>query len=162
MEVEGQAYQEEQTISVQEQGTDGAPLELTETAAAYLKDTGPWMSFLGIVGFVSCGIILISGLVMLALGANTPYLPNSLLMGFLYIVLAVICFFPARFMFLAGSKLRALKTDGDADLLEEALRNNKAYWKLSGIITIVGLGLAVLALIVLIIALLFGGIGTFL
>lgn len=156
---EEQIELEESGNSVQEQCAYPPPL--TETAASYLKDSGPWMSFLGIVSFISYGIMLVSGIVMVALGANTPHLPNSLIVGFLYIVLAVVCFFPARFLFLAGSKLRALKMDNSADVLEAALRNNSAYWKFSGIFVIVCLAFAVLAIIVIVIALLFGGLGGF-
>jgi hypothetical protein len=149
---------EGQETAVQE--ADGALPELTETAFSLLKASGRWMYFIGIVDLVLCGIALVSGLVMLVFGANTPFLPEGPRMdGLFCIVFAVICFFPVMFIFLAGSKLRALKTDGDTDLLEEALRNNKAYWKFTGISTIVSLGLTALTLIILIIALLFIGIG---
>ncbi|MDR2344043.1 MAG: hypothetical protein LBD86_05880 [Spirochaetaceae bacterium] len=143
---ESETEQEGSENGVQEHGVSPPPL--TKAAFYKLTDAGQWMSFLGIISFVGEGIVLISGIVSIALVSNVSYLPNRLEEGFVYIVIAVVCFFPSRFLFLAGSKLRALKTDGGADALEAALLNNKAYWKFQGILTIVFLAIAVLFIIV--------------
>jgi hypothetical protein len=125
--------------------TGGGLPELTETAFACLKSAGPWMKFLGIVTFAVCGIMLIAGLVM----AFSVESMLGRLTGLTHITLAVVCFFPARFLFLAGARLGALGKGGGACDLEAALRNNKAYWKFSGLFTIVSLLFVLLLVIIL-------------
>ncbi|MDR3356454.1 MAG: hypothetical protein LBO04_04620 [Spirochaetaceae bacterium] len=129
---------------------DNLPV-LTGTAFADLAASGPWMRLIGIVTFAACGVMLIAGLVMIF---NMERLP-----GLIYIVLAVVCFFPARFLFRAGSKLCALKAGGGGDALEDALRNNRSYWKFSGVITVVSLGLTVLVIVVVLIGTLIERLG---
>lgn len=141
------------------EGTDGRQEEaearfpaLTDRAFYNLVTAGPWMRFIGIVTFVACGIMLVCGLFMI-FGSDRLYnLPLGSITGLIYVVLAAVCFFPARYSFLAGSRLDALRFGDDAGNLEDALRNNKAYWKFSGILTIVCLSLTVLLLIIAVIA----------
>ena len=124
---------------------------LTERAFYNLVTAGPWMRFIGIVTFVACGIMLVCGLFMI-FGSDRLYnLPLGSITGLIYVVLAAVCFFPARYSFLAGSRLYTLQVDDASGNLEDALRNNKAYWKFSGILTIVCLSLTVLLLIIAVI-----------
>jgi hypothetical protein len=121
---------------------------LTGRAFDCLLAAGPWMSFLGVVSFVVCGFLLIAGVVIMLTGNRLYSIPGGATVGLIYIASSVLCFFPARFIFLAGSKLRSVRAGGGADTLEAALQNSKAYWKFSGILTIVSLGLAVLLVII--------------
>ena len=135
-----------------EQETDFTLPSFTKAGFYYLVTAGPWMRFIGIVTFVSCGMMLVCGLFMM-FGSNRLYnLPFGFLTGLIYVVLAAVCFFPAMFTFLTGSDLCALRKGGGGDALESALKNNKAYWKFCGVLTIVSLSLIVLTLIIAVIA----------
>jgi hypothetical protein len=127
-----------------------APGAVTETMRAYLKSMSGWMRFMGITGFISCGFSVIGGVFMVFLPAIFLQLHDfetadfsdfsnifGALGGFAYIVVAVILFFPAFFLYKAGSRIRDyIRTGADSDL-EDALRNNKAFWKFMGLSTII-------------------------
>ena len=131
---------------------------LTEAALDSLKAAGPWMFFMGIFGFTGCGIMLVSGFAVLISASNIADIPyfwdgkGRLVIGLLYILIAVAAFFISRYLFLAGSKLRALKVSGRTEDLEAALINSGAYWKFSAILTIVFLGIVIIILLAGIIA----------
>ena len=149
--MDSEVRKEGQESAAPEQETEFTLPPLTKTAFYYLVTAGPWMRFIGIVTFVACGIMLVCGLFMI-FGSDRLYnLPLDSITGLIYVVLAAVCFFPARFIFLAGSRLDALRFGDDAGNLDDALRNNKAYWKFSGILTIVCLSFTVLLLIIAVI-----------
>ncbi|MDR3201413.1 MAG: DUF5362 family protein [Spirochaetales bacterium] len=125
---------------------------------SYLKGASPWMRFIGIMGFISCGIMILWGISMSFLPAlvlQTWEFEGSglaagmgALVGIVYIIIAVFTFLPARWLYKTGAKIRSyVRTGADADL-EEAFRNNKALWKFTGIITIISLAI-IPALIIL-------------
>jgi hypothetical protein len=151
---------------------------LTENALLHLKDAAPWLRFLAIIGFIACGLTVLVGIVMviaLAITGNGfasaefqeiaeaegvlkgstwfEKITNGLgaFMGIIYIGIAVLYFFPSKFLWTFGEKLRAyLQTNSSADL-ELALKNNKSFWKYMGIATIVCLALIPVLFIIVII-----------
>jgi hypothetical protein len=134
---------------------------ITQTMRDYLKGASGWMRFMGIMGFISCGFTVLSGLFMFFLPAlfmrlheldveelvyNLPGVFGAF-GGILYILMAAIVFFLALFLYKAGTKIRDYtRTGADSDL-EEALRNNRAFWKFFGIITIISIALIPLIII---------------
>jgi hypothetical protein len=128
---------------------------LTETMLTYLKGASPWLIFVGIIGFISCGFMVIGGIVLLALipAMNSVWENFSEIgdysavlgaafsgsMGLYFFICAIIGFFPSRFMYMFGSKIRSYIRSGTAGDLEEAFKNNKSLWKFAGIITIISL-----------------------
>jgi hypothetical protein len=132
-----------------EQVNTAPPPSLTEAAVGCLKTAGPWMYFLGILGFVSCGISLVTGFVFMLTDSLPLYFGlNERLIGLFYIAMAVVSFIPSRFLFLAGAKLRALNADDSGELLEAALRNNASFWKFCGILGIVATSLTVAVIVI--------------
>jgi hypothetical protein len=138
---------------------------VTPTMRNYLKGASGWMRFMGIVGFISCGfMVLVGGFMMLLPAifmqlhefdagdmANFPGFIGAM-GGFLYLVIAALGFFPAFFLYRAGARIRDYtRTDADFDL-EEALRNNKAFWKFVSILTIVSIALVPVMVIIGIVA----------
>ncbi|MBN1520136.1 MAG: hypothetical protein JW923_08600 [Spirochaetales bacterium] len=118
-----------------------------------ISATAPWMRFLGIVGFVGAGIIALFGLFMMfgmmgsfaGMGALGAY---GFVGGLIYIGIAVVAFFPARYMFRAGTGFRSYVLSQRSETLEGALANNKSFWKFTGIITIIYLALIPVMIIV--------------
>ncbi|MDR0409767.1 MAG: hypothetical protein LBH18_05155 [Spirochaetaceae bacterium] len=127
--------------------------ELTAASLNSLKTAGPWMFFIGVLGFISCGVVLIFGVLMMA---AVDFLSEfagdkGLLIGMVYIGTAVFCFFVSRFLVVAASNIRALKNSASAEILESALKNIASYWKLSGIACAAGIVLALIGIIITII-----------
>ena len=122
------------------------------------------MRFLGIIGYISCGftilggiaVSLLQGLFMSGMGYSGEMFGALSFMGAafgaVYIIIAVLLFFPSRWLYKTGAKIRAYTRSGaDADL-EEAFRANRALWKYLGIIVIIQLALIPVSLVLSIVA----------
>ena len=134
---------------------------ISEKSLSYIKSTTPWMRFLGIMGFIACGFLVAFGLFFVTLPAVFMKLQHlmdadtvaglgilGVLGGIVYIVLAVVFFFPALWLYKAGSRYRTyIRTGSDLDL-EEALRYNKSFWKFLGISVIVQLALIPVGIVI--------------
>jgi hypothetical protein len=116
---------------------------ITETMIVYLKGVSPWLRFLGILGFIACAFIMLLGLLSFILpgfflqAAGGGDFFGGLLWSFFCVLYAVFVFFPSRYIYLFGTKVRAyIRSGADSDL-EEAFKNNKSFWKFAGILAII-------------------------
>ncbi|MDR2493702.1 MAG: hypothetical protein LBD24_00620 [Spirochaetaceae bacterium] len=124
---------------------------LTETMLRSLRGASPWLRFIGILGFISSGFFLLSGIAAILTGAlvdESLYssLPGNIsvfmeaigsLTGLLNIAAGVIYFFPARFTYAFGSRIRDyFRTNAEKDL-EAAFKSNKSLWKFNGVMAII-------------------------
>ena len=145
-------YESPENLSVPEK-----PLEsrsaLTETMLNYLKDASPWLRFIGVLGFIASGLMCIGGIIfMIVMFAASNFVDDvggalSGLIGLIYVPMGALYFFPARFTYKFGAKIRDYRfTNADEDL-ELAFKNNKSLWKFLGILAIIGLAIIPLFLI---------------
>jgi len=128
---------------------------LTETMLIYLKDASPWLRFIGILGFVSSGMTVLTGLSLFAvvpfmgrvfsemseLGSfgTTAGLAFSGTMMAYCLGGGVLLFFLSLFAYRFGEKIKSyLRTGAEGDL-EMAFKNNKNLWKFLGILCIISL-----------------------
>jgi hypothetical protein len=118
---------------------------LNYSVLVYLKGASPWLRFIGILQYIGCGFMVAGGLVSLIAG---PLMEDfnidgtiGALTGGVYLVLAVIMFFPARFIYSFGARLRNYFLSNGEKELELAFKYNKSLWKFYGIVTIVVLAL---------------------
>ncbi|MDR2842720.1 MAG: hypothetical protein LBV52_05925 [Spirochaetaceae bacterium] len=143
---------------------------LSANSLNYLKGASPWLRFIAIISFISCGFMLLSGIIFIISGAavgniaaevaesaepsvNTSAFTRVGLMfsgvaGFFYVGCAVLSFFPAKFLWTFGSKLRDYVLRNSELDLEIALKNNKSFWKFAGIVTIVCIAILPITFIV--------------
>jgi hypothetical protein len=128
---------------------------LTEAMVFYLKGASPWLRFVGIVGFIGCGILLVLGiLMMIAVPSLIPELGETLgsitgaSLGVLYIILGVVGFFPSRFIYCFGARIRNFLRNNSEQELELAFRYNKSFWKFSGIVTIIYLAIIPVVIVI--------------
>jgi hypothetical protein len=153
-------YQSPQAeISVERNDNTGG---LSETALRYLKEAAPWLRFIGVMGFIACGLSAVIGLIVFI---ATQVMPENALFGSSGVVLrasgsgsglfligfAVLWFFPARFIYAFGTRLRNyLKNNAETEL-ELAFKNNKSFWKFMGITLIVELAFIPLIIVITIV-----------
>lgn len=145
MSIEANPYQSPETtaVPVKPLAAQGA---LTENMLVYLKGASPWLRFVGILGFISAGLAALSGLGSFAFVPLMGMMDDLTgvfgavfggTMAVLSIAGAVLVFIPSLFLYRFGEKIRRyLRTGVDLDL-EEAFRNNKSFWKFTGIVCIV-------------------------
>jgi hypothetical protein len=129
--------------------TSVEPPELTTAAFTYIKSMGTWMFFIGILCFISSVLMLIVSITIIYGAVNLGRTDIiNLLIDLVYIPVAALCFFPAKFLVSAGSRIRVLKKSASPEVLESALRSSAAYWKFSGILCIVCLALTVPVIVI--------------
>jgi hypothetical protein len=128
---------------------------LTSTMLNYLKEASPWLRFVGVLGFISCGSLVLFGVIFVIISiATSGYMddfgnvPIWLLSPF-YIALGAFYFFPSRFIFLFGTKINKYLYSNSDDDLEQAFKNNKSLWKFIGILCIVSLATIPFVMIVM-------------
>jgi hypothetical protein len=134
---------------------------LTETMLMYLKQASPWLRFVGIAGFIICGLVAVLGLA--AVGIQTLPIPGyrtAMGLGFFIIYLGYVAlmFFPVLFIFRFGGKIKSYTYTGNEADLEQAFKNNKSLWKFIGILSIISLALVALTLVSVGIAAFFGAV----
>lgn len=143
-----------------EQGFDAEDQNLlTEQAFRYLDSGARWARFLAIVGYVGIGLLVLAALFIIVAGATIsrsarmygPEIPFAL-MGFGYIVMAVLYFFPVHYMYNFATKAREAFTRRDPKGLEESMRYMHMHYQFLGILAIIGLSLYGLMLLIGIIA----------
>lgn len=123
-------------------------VKVTDSMIASMRSTKPWTKFLAIMGFVGVGLMVLLGVgfVLFAnMFPNQKNAPPPFFMGFFYILFSVLYFVPALYLYKYSSSIaNFLKSNGAIDL-ESAMSYNKSFWKFVGILTLIGLALAVLA-----------------
>ncbi|WP_051287467.1 DUF5362 family protein [Algoriphagus mannitolivorans] len=121
-------------------------LVIPRTSLYLLMETAKWGKFLSIVGFVFVGIVLIMAFgfgyifnqIQSELAQSTP-VPLGPMMTGIYLLMAVLYFFPCLYLYRYSRKTKTAVLERDQIQLTEALANQKSLYKFMGILTIVGL-----------------------
>lgn len=123
---------------------------VSESALGYLNATRPWVKFLAIVGFVFIGLMILIGLIMTPAFSAASKEPGMAafgpVFGILYLVMAVIYLMPCLFMYRYAAAIAAIPSAGQS-ALEDALKNQKSFWKFMGILMLIMLCLYVIGIL---------------
>lgn len=120
---------------------------LTPGVARILHRTQPWVRFLAICGFVMVGLMLVVAIGAGLAGIATQRVETAVLVV-TYPLFALLYFFPSLYLLRYASRIRDFVADGEPRQLEFALDAQRAFWKFTGILTLVSLGIAALALMI--------------
>jgi len=127
---------------------------LTGKMIIYLKDTSPWLRFIGILGYIGFGTICLMAVISLIVSIAVGEIPgleslgavSGIVLFLLLGVFAAIVFFPAHFTYKFGSYIRNYINSNSTADLETAFKFNKLFWLVYGIITIVYLAFSILGI----------------
>lgn len=134
-------------------------LTLNDLAIAALKVSAKWCMFLSIIGFIFIGLMVVAGAFMSVAMAAIPTDPYGGSMGMgalgaikgyigiLYILLAVLYFFPVYYLFNYATGTRKALDSENSDVLSTALVNLKSHHKFLGIFTIITITVYILGII---------------
>ena len=146
-----------------EQSSNLFELQLDQPSINYLSEAARWSRFLSIIGFIYCGFMVILGLffgtvmrMMPTVGDSGMTTIGSSFFGVFIIIMSLVMFFPALYLWNFSSKIRKAFNNNDQPLLTESLKNLKSFFKFYGILLIVVLSFYALALIAAIIGALVG------
>ncbi|HEY3645847.1 MAG TPA: hypothetical protein VGM16_10955 [Gammaproteobacteria bacterium] len=136
-------------------------LVVSEVALSHLNATRPWVKFLSILGFIGVALMALFSVALIfgiwafptRPGMQQPSGAFGMGLGILYLLFALIYLIPCLFLYRYGAAISAIPTAGQG-ALEDALKNQKSFWKFMGIVALVIVGFEVLLLaIILLIAL---------
>ena len=147
-----------ETTEITEHSSHETPPELvlTREAQFYLQESGKWANFLGIVGFILCGLFLIVALCIGALFSMLTKLspaysaiPSGIFPVFtvLFLLIDVLYFFFPFYLYQFGQKVKSGLFIMNKEIVAESLGKLKSFFKLAGIVTIVMLCLYALEIV---------------
>jgi hypothetical protein len=147
------------------EGPDAAAGGVTPKTRILVAKAGPWATFLGVIGFIGSGFVVLAAVAMVlmsgaansGLGAAFSFLKPfggavGGIMGLLYLIIAAFIFFPSLFMVNIGSAAKKYRTRGEPADLERFVAGFKKWVKFYGIGLIVTLSLYAVAIVVALIA----------
>jgi hypothetical protein len=128
-------------------------LHIDDTTQSYLSETAKWANFLGIMGIVFSGILVLVTIFAKYTGVTNSFsdsdFPTDEIIFRTFIFLAaVVNFFMALFLYRFAQKMKVALTSNDQLTLNESFLNLKKLYRLGGILTIIYLSVLVLLIIV--------------
>ena len=127
-------------------------LKLTSIGISYLNQTRKWTHFLSILGFIITGIIVIAALFLSSIlamfsGMDSSYGVSDIgaigtgTVTVFYLLFDAIYFFLSLYLYRFSIRIKAAVYEHNSGVLENGLKNLKAYWRLTGILTAIVLGI---------------------
>ena len=118
--------------------------ELSGAVIEQLRRTKGWSRFLGIIGFISCGFIVLAAI---ALAFNRSVMGSvmgeskgfGVLMSMFYLVIAASYFYPSLKLCQYASRIGKLVQQPNEENLVSALDAQRVFWKFVGIFIMVTL-----------------------
>lgn len=140
-----------------ESANDPTDFGITPTAINFLTEIRKWVNFLAILGFIMVGLMalfsLFAGAIFSAFSTQMgTAFPIGGFAGFIYILIALLYFFPILYLYRFGSNLKAALATRNSKSLEKAFSNLKSHYKFIGILAIITLSFYVIAFVIGIIA----------
>jgi len=141
-------------------------INVDQSGKSHLADAAKWAKFLAVFGFIICGLIVIIGIFFGSFfsmfssryGGDNPYNDIAGSSGFgtamgttmavVYIIMALIYFFPCLYLFRFATKMKTALASNDQIVLNTSFQNLKAAFRFVGILTIIGMAFWILAIIV--------------
>ncbi|SDF39105.1 hypothetical protein SAMN05216464_11733 [Mucilaginibacter pineti] len=131
---------------------------LTKEAQYYLATATKWATFLGILGFIFCGLFLIFslsfGAIVSQMAKFMPYNPATAMMAGMgggvivfSLLIDLLYFFFALYIYQFATKVKAGIKFQDSALITKGLEKLKSFFKLWGIVTIVIIAIYILSFI---------------
>lgn len=130
--------------------------EITERTAQILQGTKPWVQFLGVLCFVTVGLMLIQGLfsiyvfaTMDSRVANGIPFPMTALFPLVYIFYSALYVYPGLKLWNYGRAIRTTLVSRRSGDLESALELQRSFFRFIGILIIVAMVLTVIVALIM-------------
>jgi hypothetical protein len=131
-------------------------LHIDQEMSSYLKEASRWAKFLAIVGFVLCGLIVlvgffagtIFGYVFEKFGNQSAGYFGGGFFLVIYLLMALLYFFPCLYLYRFGSKAQLALKLNDANQMAISFRNLKSLFRFLGILTIIMVSLYALFFVI--------------
>ena len=138
-----------ETLETNENASE--PVKLTEEITGFLLETSKWTKFLSVLGFVGIALLVLIGGGISLLGSSLPTVPNFPMkfgfIGFIYVLLALLYFFPTYYLYKFSINLKNGLEDDDQSVFTSAFGYLKSTFKFMGVLAIVLISIYVLVII---------------
>ncbi len=131
-------------------------MKLSESAKDFLKETAKWAYFLSILGYIGIAFIVIAalfaGTLFAAMAKMNPAIGMmgssfGIMITFIYLVIAVLYFFPVYYLNKFASNARIALKGNDSDTLTTSLGYLKSHYKYIGMMTVIVFSIYLLILL---------------
>ena len=158
-------------VMEQQQDSSIFGMNVDQAGKSHLAEAARWAKFISVIGFIVCAMVVLYGAFFRsiirafpnAFERNNPYgeIPDSApfrsAIAFIYVVVALIYFFPFLFLFRFATKMKTALASNDQETLNTSFQNLKATFRFVGILLLIGLCFWALAIVVALIGAAAGG-----
>ena len=110
-------------------------LEVSESVKSSLDTMVYWSKFLAIIGYVGVAFMVLAGVIVF-------FLPDEMgFLGFIYLIIAVIYYYPASYLYKFATNTRHALNSNIQNGLNDGLSNLASLFKFYGVMTIVVISL---------------------
>lgn len=118
------------------------PLEnvpVTPLMIDHLRATKPWVRFMSVILFITVGLMVLLGLVMMFMPSPAGMGSSAFgpVIGIIYILFGGLYLVPAFFLHKFASSINDFLQGGGDSAMENALGSQKSFWRFVGILTLV-------------------------
>ena len=121
-----------------------------------LRGTRPWVLLFSILGFLTAALMVVGGAFVL-LGGGASFFAGAggegaaaggalIAMGAAYLLFGLLYFLPCFYLFRYAGRIRGMLQGGGQAALVDALEQQRRFWRLVGLYTVVILALYAVAL----------------
>ena len=124
-------------------------LRIDAAAKSFLGEAAKWTTFLSILGYIGIGFMVLAAIVLFAVGSSISMGPmaGGIWMGVFYLALAAFYFIPINLLYKFSSNMKTALRSNDQVSLVKAFEYLKSHYKFIGILTIVLIGIYILAVV---------------
>ncbi|MDP9230207.1 MAG: hypothetical protein M3O67_06000 [Bacteroidota bacterium] len=146
----------------QDQNTSLFGLSIDTTSKAHLAEAGRWARFIAIAGFILLAFMVIYGILITSMMSSSLSVMENQYGGYrnrgfgsafgaamivVYVLGALIYFFPLLFTFRFSSYMKKALQANDQDALNDSFKNLKILLRFYGILMIIGLAFVAIGLL---------------
>ena len=145
--------------TIDKEQTASPLLDISAETESYLKTSAKWGFFLAVMGYIFIFILVVIGIVLFVISTikneysdfqNLPFHFPFVMVGIMYLIMAILYFFPSFNLMKFGNKIKFAFENNDQAALDEGLKNLKRLFVFFGILTIVIVSLYIVAIPVMI------------
>lgn len=130
-------------------------LQIDHQSIVFLRDAARWAKFLAVAGFIFCGLFVVVAVLVMSLlsslfnsvGAQGTYGIGALPIAFVYVLIAVLNFFPCLYLYNFAARMQAALQSNDQDQLNTSFKNMRAFYRFVGVMMIIALGFFLLGIL---------------
>lgn len=132
-------------------------LQVDHLSTVYLRGAARWARFLAVVGFIFCGLSLVTAILFASVFANLfnslgsgGIGKNGVWLGVVFACISLLNFIPCFHLYHFGYRMRLALDNNDQEQLNVSFRNVRSFYRFVGVMMIICMGLWLLVILLMI------------